>query len=64
MSGIGLSPQLVDRAFPFHIAFRPDGRVLQAGSVLRRLCPKLEGGAIADTFQIVRPQPMPFRVRP
>jgi serine phosphatase RsbU (regulator of sigma subunit) len=28
--------------------------------VLARLCPKLAGGAIADTFQIVRPEPMPF----
>ena len=60
MSGIGLSPQLVDRAFPFHVAFRADGRVLQVGSVLQRLCPALSGGVIGDTFKIVRPQPMPF----
>jgi serine phosphatase RsbU (regulator of sigma subunit) len=60
MSGIGLSPQLVDRAFPFHIAFRADGRVLQVGSVLQRLCPMLSGGVIGDTFKVVRPQPMPF----
>jgi len=60
MSGIGLTPELVDRAFPFHIAFRPDGKVLQVGSVLQRLCPALANGTIADTFQIVRPEPMPF----
>jgi len=60
MSGIGLPPDLVDRAFPFHVAFRADGHVLQVGSVLRRLCPNLEGGAIANVLQIVRPEPMPF----
>jgi serine phosphatase RsbU (regulator of sigma subunit) len=60
MSGIGLSPELVSRAFPFHVAFRPDGHVLQVGPVLQRICPALSGGAIADTFQIVRPQPIPF----
>jgi serine phosphatase RsbU (regulator of sigma subunit) len=60
MSGIGLSPELVDRAFPFHVAFRSDGRVLQVGSVLQRLCPALAGSVIGDTLQIVRPQPMPF----
>ncbi len=57
---IALSPQLVDRAFPFHVAFRPDGHVVQVGSVLQRLCPRLAGGSIGDTLQIVRPQPMPF----
>jgi serine phosphatase RsbU (regulator of sigma subunit) len=60
MSGIGLSREQVDRAFPYHVAFGPDGRVLQVGAVLQRLCPALVGGAIADTFEIVRPQPMPF----
>jgi serine phosphatase RsbU (regulator of sigma subunit) len=60
MSGIGLTPELVDRAFPFHVAFRSDGRVLQVGSVLQRLCPALAGSVIGDTLQIVRPQPMPF----
>src|SRR5512139_2170189 len=60
MSGFGLSPALVERAFPFHVAFRPDGQVIQAGPVLQRLCPALAGGNIADTFRIARPQPMPF----
>lgn len=60
MSGIGLSPELVARAFPFHIAFGPDGRVLQVGPVLQRLCPALAGSAIGDSFSIVRPQAMPF----
>ncbi len=60
MSSTGLSPQLVDRAFPFHVAFRSDGKVLQVGSVLQRLCPELASGTISDTFQIVRPETMPF----
>ena len=64
MSGIGLSPELVDRAFPFHVAFRADGHVLQAGSVLQRLCPELVGTDISSTFQIVRPEPMPFEFEP
>lgn len=62
MTGIGLSPELVDRTFPFHVVFDRDGRVLQVGPVLARLCPKLAGGAIADTLQIVRPEPMPFEL--
>jgi serine phosphatase RsbU (regulator of sigma subunit) len=60
MSGIGLTPELLDRAFPFHVAFRADGRVLQTGSVLQRLCPTLSERVIGETFKIVRPQPMPF----
>ena len=60
MTGVALSPELVDRAFPFHVAFRPDGTVLQVGSVLRRVCPSLVGGSIADTLRIVRPEVMPF----
>ncbi len=60
MTGVGLSPELVARAFPFHIAFAPDGRVLQVGPVMQRLCPELAGSSIADMFEIVRPEPMPF----
>ena len=60
MSGTGLSPELVDRAFPFHVAFRADGRVVQVGSVLRRLCPSLPDVSVGDALQIVRPEPMPF----
>jgi serine phosphatase RsbU (regulator of sigma subunit) len=60
MSGIRLSPQLLDRVFPFHVAFREDGRVLQVGSVLQRLSPQLASGSIGDKLQIVRPEEMPF----
>ena len=60
MSSIGLSPELVDRTFPFHIVFDRAGHVLQVGSVLQRLCPGLGGNPISATFQIVRPEVMPF----
>lgn len=60
MSGIGLSSELLGGAFPFHVAFRADGHVVQVGPVLRRLCPRLDGSSIADVFQIVRPEAMAF----
>jgi serine phosphatase RsbU (regulator of sigma subunit) len=62
MTGIALSPELMGGTFPFHIAFRPDGRVVQVGAVLQRLCPSLDGGLISDVFAIVRPQVMPFEI--
>jgi serine phosphatase RsbU (regulator of sigma subunit) len=62
MTGIGLTPALLDKAFPFHIAFRRDGRILQAGPVIARLCPGLVGKPIADHFYIDRPQQMEFDV--
>jgi serine phosphatase RsbU (regulator of sigma subunit) len=53
---VGLSPQLLSQAFPFHIAFRADGQVMQAGGVVTRLCPKLlPGRPITDAFRIDRP---------
>lgn len=61
MSEIAMSPQLVDRAFPFHVGFTADGTVLQVGSVLQRLCPELTtGSSIGDVMRIIRPQAMPF----
>ena len=60
MHGIGLSPQLVSQAFPFHIAFRADGRVVQAGLVLERMMPTLVGQTIGEHFSIDRPQQMEF----
>jgi serine phosphatase RsbU (regulator of sigma subunit) len=55
-NSVGLSPQLLSQAFPFHVAFRADGQVLQAGGVVARLCPKLvPGRPITDAFRIDRP---------
>ena len=62
MQGIGLSPQLVAQAFPFHIAFRADGRVVQAGPVLERMMPVLMGSMISEHFTIDRPQQMEFDI--
>ncbi len=55
-AGIGLSPQHLTQAFPFHIAFRADGTVAQVGDVVKRLCPKLViGRPLAEAFRIERP---------
>ena len=53
---VGLSPELLSQAFPFHIAFRSDGRVVQAGNVVARLCRDLViGHSLAEAFRIERP---------
>jgi len=55
--GVALSPALLGQAFPFHIAFRADGRVVQVGDVIARLCPKLVVGApLSAAFQLERPE--------
>jgi serine phosphatase RsbU (regulator of sigma subunit) len=60
MHGIGLTPQLLSQAFPFHVVFRADGRVLQVGSVIERMFPALVGHPIWSAFRIDRPQEMEF----
>jgi serine phosphatase RsbU (regulator of sigma subunit) len=62
VSGVGLPPELVDRTFPFHVAFDGAGQVLQVGSVLQRLCPALVGSRIDDVLEIIRPEAMAFEV--
>ncbi len=53
---VALSPELLNQAFPFHVAFRADGRVVQVGHVLARTCPELVvGGPLSDAFHIQRP---------
>ncbi len=53
---LNLSPQQIAAAFPFHIALDEQLRVLQTGSVLRRLCPDLsEGSALGEHFIVQRP---------
>jgi len=55
-SRLGLSPDLFVTAFPFHVVFDRDMRVLQAGRVLHRLCPKLSPGTLLHQhFEINRP---------
>jgi serine phosphatase RsbU (regulator of sigma subunit) len=61
MQPIGLSPELLHQAFPFHIAFRPDGIVVQAGPVVSRLCPTLvPGHPLEDALRIDRPVDLPL----
>jgi diguanylate cyclase (GGDEF)-like protein len=53
---LNLSPQQFAAAFPFHVAFDEQLRVLQTGAVLRRLCPDLiEGARLDEHFIIQRP---------
>jgi serine phosphatase RsbU (regulator of sigma subunit) len=54
---VGLSPELLNQTFPFHVAFRADGTVMQAGPVVMRVCSELVvGGSIREAFKIDRPQ--------
>lgn len=54
---VGLSPELLNQTFPFHVAFRADGSVVQAGPVVSRVCTGLVPGAqIRDLFRLDRPQ--------
>jgi serine phosphatase RsbU (regulator of sigma subunit) len=54
--GVELLPQALSQAFPFHIAFHADGRVVQCGAVVARMCPKLVvGRPLSDAFRLDRP---------
>jgi two-component system, sensor histidine kinase and response regulator len=44
---LGLTPALLAKAFPFHLALDRQSRVLQTGGVLSRLCPGLVEGSRA-----------------
>lgn len=53
---VGLTPELLHHAFPFHVAFRADGRVVQVGHVLARVCPHLVVGApLTAALRLERP---------
>ena len=54
---VGLTPELLNQTFPFHVAFRSDGTIVQAGPVIGRVCAELViGRSIRDAFRIDRPQ--------
>jgi two-component system, NtrC family, sensor kinase len=51
-----LSPQLFAKAFPFHIVFNRERKIVQVGEVLQRIHPgPLVGSLIEQNFQILRP---------
>ena len=53
---IGLDPAQFAAAFPFHFAIDRDGRILQAGASLRRLCADAAPGAtLVSVFAATRP---------
>ena len=45
---LGMTPALLAKAFPFHLALDRQSRVLQTGSVLSRLCPGMVEGSLAQ----------------
>ena len=45
---LGLSPAMLAKAFPFHVALDRQSRVLQTGHVLSRVCPGLVEGSPAE----------------
>jgi PAS domain S-box-containing protein len=52
-----LTPALLAKAFPFHLAFDNESAVLQTGTVLRRVCPELvEGAWLADKIILHEPK--------
>ncbi|MBX3161439.1 MAG: SpoIIE family protein phosphatase [Deltaproteobacteria bacterium] len=50
------------QAFPFHIAFRADGSIVQCGPVIERLCPELCVHLLPDVFRIERPASLPLDI--
>ncbi|MCH7699182.1 MAG: histidine kinase, partial [Chloroflexi bacterium] len=55
-SRLSLAHDLFMAAFPFHVAFDSALRIVQAGHVLRRLCPDVtDGGRLQESFTIKRP---------
>ncbi len=54
---LGITPALLARCFPFHLAIDREGRVLQTGTVLRRLAPGLvDGSPASDGVSIFEPK--------
>ncbi|MBF2049941.1 MAG: EAL domain-containing protein [Elainella sp. C42_A2020_010] len=52
----GLSANLLTQAFPFYLAFRADGQLVQIGDAMQRLCPHLTPGQPIDYyFQLRQP---------
>ncbi len=59
-ASIGLGPQELSLAFPFHFAFDGEGRIVQVASVIQRLLPDIRPGAyFRDHFRIERPDVEP-----
>lgn len=55
-ASIGLGPQELSLAFPFHFAFDGECRIVQMGGVIQRLLPHIRPGTyFLDHFRIERP---------
>ncbi|AFZ12573.1 histidine kinase [Crinalium epipsammum PCC 9333] len=54
---VSLSPALLAKLFPFHIAFNKNTEIVQAGEVLQRIAGEsLVGSQLEQHFQIARPR--------
>jgi len=51
----GLAPAAFSRAFPFHLILATDLKIIQVGSALQRLYPKLVGMTLPAVFRLRRP---------
>lgn len=52
----GFSPRLLDKVFPFHLAFNSDFKITQIGIVLSRIYPQITlNSSFEEHFQIERP---------
>ena len=54
-SRIGLSPEQVARAFPFHVAIAANGRIVQVGASMARVSPQALGSLFSDQFTTRKP---------
>ena len=55
-AGISLSPAHVEQLFPFHFLIDRQCRIIQHGSAIERLVPKMQPGDLASQhFQLIRP---------
>ena len=48
--GLHLTDDALDAAFPWHIVFDRDLRVLSAGRALHRLLPRIDDGSLDELF--------------
>ncbi len=59
-ASLGLTPALLSKAFPFHLGLDRQSRVRQTGAVLRRLCPGLVEGSLAQASICIHDPKIPL----
>jgi diguanylate cyclase (GGDEF)-like protein len=56
MSVVGVALRSLDEVLPLHILFDPAGRIVHAGSTMRKIAPGLIGRSTSQAFSVVRPR--------